>query len=450
MLSPQDAHDVIDWIVKQPWCDGNVGMMGACAFAGHQLAVASLHPHPNLKAINPFEALGLLVGDVNFHGIFDAVHYSVTLGRHGNDSSILPRETRKSRLLENLSEEELQETVAEVLEHPDVKYNSKYYGLVTYPSRAPNIFDSFVGSFHPKPRPILPLEKIDIPTFLSTPWNSRIYIWDTFYAWEKIENKDKKFALWPGPFPDRPFVDYADETVRWHDHWLKGIDTGITDEPPIKIFVMGINKWRFENEWPLARTEWTKYYLQSGGGLSKTQPGSGEPESFSQPAVYKDPTVYCLKYQTEPFEQDMEMTGPIALYLHASIDIDDTNWMVDLIDVDPDGNRMMLTTGYLKARHRAIDEANTRPYAPAHPREEGVPVPEGEVIEYAIQLMPASNMFQKGHQLELVVRNQDDLLCKQGIWGVNMLPFQRDVTHTIHFGDSHLLLPVIPGRQPQT
>ncbi len=167
MLSPQDAHDVIDWIVKQPWCDGNVGMMGACAFAGHQLAVASLHPHPNLKAINPFEALGLLVGDVNFHGIFDAVHYSVTLGRHGNDSSILPRETRKSKLLENLSEEELQETVAEVLEHPDVKYNSKYYGLVTYPSRAPNIFDSFVGSFHPKPRPILPLEKSDIPNFLS-------------------------------------------------------------------------------------------------------------------------------------------------------------------------------------------------------------------------------------------------------------------------------------------
>lgn len=444
LLSPQDAHDVIDWIVKQPWCDGNVGMMGACAFAGHQLAVASLHPHPNLKAINPFEALGILIGDVNFHGVFDAVHYAVMLGRHGNDSSILPRETRKSRLLESLPREDLDRRIQEALENPDIKYNSKYYGLVRYPSREPTTFDALLTSLHPGPRPVLPVEKIDIPTYISTPWGSRIYIWDTFYVWDKIRNPHKKFMLWPGPFPARPFVEYADETVRWHDQWLKGIDTGIKDEPPIKLFVMGINKWRFENEWPLARTEWTKYFLHPGGGLSTSQPKAAGSESFTQPAPYKDPTVYCLSYQTEAFEQDFEVTGPVALYLDASIDIDDTNWIADLIDVYPDGNRMLLGTGYLKAQHRAIDESITKPYAPAHPRQEPIPVPPGQVIRYAIQLMPLSNIFQKGHKIELVVRNQDDLLSKLGIWGVIMLPFMRDVTHTIRFGESHLLLPVIP------
>jgi hypothetical protein len=207
---------------------------------------------------------------------------------------------------------------------------------------------------------------------------------------------------------------------------------------------MGINKWRFENEWPLARTEWTKYFLHPGGGLSTSQPKAAGSESFTQPAPYKDPTVYCLSYQTEAFEQDFEVTGPVALYLDASIDIDDTNWIADLIDVYPDGNRMLLGTGYLKAQHRAIAESITKPYAPAHPRQEPIPVPPGQVIRYAIQLMPLSNIFQKGHKIELVVRNQDDLLSKLGIWGVIMLPFMRDVTHKIHFGESHLLLPVIP------
>jgi predicted acyl esterase len=152
-----------------------------------------------------------------------------------------------------------------------------------------------------------------------------------------------------------------------------------------------------------------------------------------------------LNYQTEAFDQDFEITGPVALCLDASIDIDDTNWIADLIDVDPDGNRMLLGTGYLKAQHRAIDESKTKPYAPAHPRLEPVPVPPGEIIRYAIQLMPVSNIFQKDHKLELIIRNQDDLLSKQGIWGVVMLPFMQDVTHTIHLGESHLLLPIIPN-----
>ena len=245
------------------------------------------------------------------------------------------------------------------------------------------------------------------------------------------------------PFPARPFVEYADETVRWHDQWLKGIDTGIKDEPPIKLFVMGINKWRFENEWPLARTEWTKYFLHPGGGLSASRPRAAEPDPLPTSALQR-PDCFCLTYQTEAFGQDFEVTGPVALYLDASIDIDDTNWIADLIDVDSDGNRMLLGTGYLKAQHRAIDESITKPYAPANPRQEPVPVPPGEVIRYAIQLMPLSNIFQKGHKMELVVRNQDDLLSKLGIWGVIMLPFMRNVTHKIHFGESHLLLPVIP------
>ncbi len=171
----------------------------------------------------------------------------------------------------------------------------------------------------------------------------------------------------PPGSPDRPFVQYADETVRWHDHWIKGIDTGILDEPPIKVFVMGINKWRFEDEWPLARTKWTKFYLHLKGGLSSDPPGEGGHDTFTQPAPYKDPTVYCLRYSTGPLEDDVEVTGPLALYLEASIDKDDTNWIADLVDVDPEGNKQLISQGYLKAAHRALDKTKSKPYQPIHP-----------------------------------------------------------------------------------
>ena len=348
------------------------------------------------------------------------------------------------RLLD-LPKEELDRRLEEAFNHPDIKYNSKWYGLLKYPSTLPLAFDILLSSFHPVRREPFPFDKIKIPTYMSTPWSTRIYTWNTFETWENIGCERKKLMLWPAAYPDRPFVQYADETARWHDYWLKGIDTGIMDEPPIKLFVMGINKWRFENEWPLARTDWRKFYLHPKCRISTGRPETDETDSFTQPAPYVDPTVYCLRYSTEPFEEDLEITGPIALYLEASIDHDDTNWMADLVDVDPEGKRTLLTNGYLKAAHRALDEEKSKPYLPVHPRREPVPVPKGKPVEYAISLMAVSNVFQKGHSMELIIRNQDDLLCKQGIWGVYMLPFMHRVTHVIHYGRSHLLLPVVPA-----
>ena len=139
------------------------------------------------------------------------------------------------------------------------------------------------------------------------------------------------------------------------------------------------------------------------------------------------------------------MTGPLALYLEAAIDIDDTNWMADLVDVDPKGNRQLVSSGYLKAAYRALDATKSLPYQPIHPRQDPVPVSPGEVVEYAIAMMPTSNVFRKGHSMELIVRNQDDLLSRLGTWGAYHLPFMRTVTHHIHFCKSHLLLPVIPA-----
>lgn len=93
----------------------------------------------------------------------------------------------------------------------------------------------------------------------------------------------------------------------------------------------------------------------------------------------------------------------------------------------------------------AADANKSQPYLPIHPMQRPAPVPPGELIEYAIAMMPTSNVFQKGHSVELIIRNQDDILSGLGTWGVYVLPFMRTVRHQIHFGKSHLLLPVIPA-----
>jgi len=453
----EDIYDLIEWIAVQPWCDGNVGMMGPSSYARAQMVIGT-DPPPHLKALHP-DACPVGTGD-HFHGIYDTFLYHVQYGRHGNDSGFpvpnYPYTVKRPEML-NLPKEELQARLAEALNHPDIKYNSKWYSYIKYPLKSGSTLNMLLNYFHPRSQqPVLDVspdtDKIKLPIYLGTPWDVRLYTFPTFESWGHIGTpaKNKKLIVCPPGEPTRPYVEYHDEIVRWYDYWLKGIDTGIMDEPPIKMFVMGVNKWRFENEWPLARTDWTKLYLHPGGRLSTDSvAGKPEPERFTQPAPYEDPTVYCLTYQTAPFARDTEITGPVALYLDAAIDKDDTNWMVDLVMVTPDGKRQLLSNGWLKAAHRALDPNRSKPYDPVHPRQDPVPVPPGKVVRYAIALQPTACVFGKGSWLELVIRNQDDVLSRLGTWGVYMLPFMRTVTHEIHFGDSHLFVPHIPAGRKQ-
>lgn len=456
-LDAQDIYDTIEWVAAQPWCNGNVGMMGPSAYSIAQMIIAQ-DPPPHLKALSLDESIAG-TGE-HFHGIFDTLVFHIITGRHGNDSGFVPP-SRPHTVLPpetwRLPKEDLEQRLEEALNHPDIRFNSKWYSLLKYPLREPTGFDMLLSSFHPRPGMVLGspgISRVRLPARLGTPWGTRLYIWGTFEAYESISTPGdhKKLIVYPPGFPHRPYVQYHDEIVRWYDFWLKGIDTGVIEEPPIKLFVMGVNKWKFEREWPLARTSWTKFYFHPGGRLSPAPvtDGAGSHDSFTQPAPYLDPTVYCLRYTSEPFAQDTEVTGPMSVLLEASIDTDDTNWMVDLVDVGPDGDRQLLSQGYLKAAHRALDESRSQPYRPVHPRQDPIPVPLGERLEYAIAMMPTANIFCCGHRMEIIIRNQDDLLSRLGGWGVYMLPFMRTVTHTIHLGKSHILVPVIPasGERP--
>jgi hypothetical protein len=252
---------------------------------------------------------------------------------------------------------------------------------------------------------------------------------------------------------ERPFHEFHDEIVRWYDHWLKGIDTGVMNEPPIKIFVHGINEWRYENEWPLARTEWKKFYLRSRHRLL-TDPEPFDTDSVPPDGFYQAPltvtnTVSSISYRTPDLLEDTEVTGPCALSLHATIDTEDTNWIVRLYDVDPLGKKFQVTTGWLKASHREVDENQSSPWAPHHPHTRSVPVTPGEMCEYAIKVFPMSNVFRKGHSMELEIRSietpgdPEPGMPPEG----DHLNSGRATTHKIYRDKHHqscLLLPTIP------
>lgn len=444
----RDIYDTVEWIAAQPWCTGKVVMMGPSSYSRAQLQ-AGQEPAPHLVALRPDEAPEPFASE-NFTGIFDPLLYNVHAGIHAYDQLPPVSYTNfdrqmKPRFLTQYTKEEQKERLQELLDDPDIRYSLKFYPEVRYPASSSTLVDDLLYFKHPTPVDN-GFQNIKVPMYIGTAWNNRLYEWGTFEAFRKadVPEDQKKLIVYPPLFPSRPYAWYHDEGVRWFDYWVKGIDNGIMDEPRVKIFVMGINKWKFETEWPPANTQYTKFYLHPQGGLSTEPAAESEPESFTQPAPYQDPTVYCLRYSTEPFSEDTEVIGEVAFHLDAAIDIDDTNWIVDLMDVAPDGSRFMISSGHLKAKFRALDEEHSLPHRPVHLRQEPVPIVPGEVNRYDIALVPTANMFLKGHRMEVVIRNQDDMLGKLAKNGVYLLPFMQTVTHSIHFGGSHLLVPIIP------
>jgi putative CocE/NonD family hydrolase len=266
-------------------------------------------------------------------------------------------------------------------------------------------------------------------------------------------------------------MDIDGEHLRFFDYWLKGIDDGWSEEPPVKLYVMGDDTWRYENEWPLARTQYVEYFLHSGGNanssegdgtLSTDHPGTERADHYLYDPFHPVPTnggqLCCypsklapgafdqreiearsdvLVFVTEPLEQDVEVTGPITLKLWAETTAVDTDFTGKLVDVFPDGHVRNLTDGIIRARYR-----------------NGTAKPErltpGEIAEYTIDLWSTSNLFKAGHRIGLEVTSSnfprfDRNLNTGGDLGQEseMLPALQTIYHDQEH-PSHLILPIIP------
>src|SRR5262249_8910279 len=158
----------------------------------------------------------------------------------------------------------------------------------------------------------------DIPAYCASHWwgYAHMHLRGAFENYAGIRGPSKlridSMEEAPAPFAE----EYNAEVVRWYDHWLKGVDTGIAGEPPITLYVMGTNRHRTEREWPLARTEWKQLYLRRWQGLAlDPEPTPGRPDCFVQQPPDETSKIATLEYYSEPLRTPLELTGPISMTL---------------------------------------------------------------------------------------------------------------------------------------
>jgi len=440
----KDAYDVIEWIAQQPWCDGNVGMVGYSYFGIAQPLVAAQQP-PHLKAIMPFFVAEDYYNRAYVGGIInDFYHGFHSLNAVNNGVS----EAEKK-----YPEDELKRMIQKRLQDPDVRSNSFYVKILScWPPRMNTWFFDIL--LHPFDGPFYHVRS-------EQKTRDKIHIPVNFSSYEGFSdpklNVPKKIFIIPD-IPGQKFtcpMHYgSEEILRWYDHWLKGVDTGIMDEPPIKLFVHGANRFRFENEWPLARTEWTKLYLERYETLTtELIPGV---ESSPDILVHKPPSIFringpedvpFIRYSTVPLAKPVEMTGPVALYLYAAIDVEDANFHAKLYDVSPNGSKRLVSSGDLRASHRTLIKKESKSWAPVHDHTKAVPVKPGEINEYAIKMSVVSNVFQVGHRIELEIPSMNLRPPAYVEAQCGLMPSALQTVYRIYRDakyPSHLLLPVIP------
>ncbi len=270
----QDTYRIIEWIANQPWCDGNVGMFGVSYFAVAHLQVAALNP-PHLKAIfapfgyTDFYRDKFYHGGILSHGFLCTWSSSIFRKRDSSEHGA----NWSSSARERWGDSKFRKAIGEALQDKEIRGVPGLVEALKNPEKDANpvivdvALNKFDGEYYQE-RNVKP-EKIKIPAYLGACWgNYGLHLPGAFRAWENI-TAPKKMVIGPPLYLDRPLYQYQYESLRWFDHWLKGINNGIMEEPPIRLFVMGTDDWKAANEWPLPETRWTPFYLHSNGLLSE-------------------------------------------------------------------------------------------------------------------------------------------------------------------------------------
>ncbi len=461
----EDGFDTIEWLARQPWCDGQVGTMGLSYSTATQQALALLQPRALRTQV-------LLDGAWDYHyrtlrhsGAFELgllLPHAVRLAREGKE---LAREPGLRVALEAA----LQELPAR-LGRLAVRPRDAARGLP--PGEARWFTDMLTRAdrdeYWKQPTVCLAehVERYpDIPILLQTSWYGH-HAWATFRKYEAFRARNRSptrlvVGPWTHGWDDfgRTWCGEADFgpdsrlalnelRLRWFDHFLKGLPTDILAGPPIRLFVMGGGSggrdaegrvqhggcWRGEAEWPLLRARPTRLYLRSDGGLRADSPLPAAPprryrfdpadpvptvggqvqtplfDGFLQGGAFDQrgrPDLWScrgseplaaradvLVFQTEPLDEDLEVTGEVSVELWVASTAIDTDFTAKLVDVFPDGFAMNLVDTILRARYRDSRE-RAEHLAPDR--------------EYRLTLLlpPVSNVFRAGHRIRLDVSSSN-------------------------------------------
>lgn len=419
-----DFYDCIEWIAHQPWCTGKVGMIGESFLSWSQWFAAQTQP-PHLCTIVPFDGGADMYRDVAYHGGilsvgFPSVWYTWEL-RANYHLGYGPNFVKKN---------------------PDCCKFDFAWNVLNHPT-----FDEFWQVR------CCDFSKVKVPVFSIGEWHkSGLHLRGNIRGFEELQ-VPKKLLVCHGELDGDEMAVFSSlqlrqQMLRWYDHWLKGNDTGMMNEPNVCLYVKGKNAYRYEQEWPLARTRYVNFYLsgeKSGavdslndGKLSPIPPATGPISvSYSYPqqdwtnfggpgsAIFERGHLYSyrkiLTFTSDPFERETEICGSTVLTLFVSTrqqfpDFKEAKFLVRLWDQFPDAEQdanlplkgILLTQGRLKGCYAFDkDEKLSKCYRPYYTHETPREIEEGKIYKYEIEVLPTANLFGRGHRLRLEIANYD-------------------------------------------
>ena len=452
-----DTYDAIEWVAKREWCSGNVGMLGISYHAASQWRAANLDP-PSLKAIMPWEGRADQYRDQGYHGGIFALGFIGNWWLTHTAHHLLGRPRAYN---------------------PDAFHNDMLWNMMR------NDLDSGYWRMSSAQ-----WDKIKVPLYSVGNWGGfSMHLRGNTEGFMCAASKHKKLRIHTGTH-FHPFHSEEGRTdqLRWFDYWLKGVDTGIMSDPPVKLEIrtggsLEPYEFRYEYEWPLARTQWTKMHLHieraatgeadaveggmktaaapresklsySASGATKAGVASGS----SLATTHGNTGRTGVSFETPPLERDTEVTGPIVLNLWVSSTSEDMDIFATLRNIGPDGKDVCevgqhgqpvpcVTKGWLRASHRKLDPQRSLPYRPYHAHDERLWLQPEEPVECQVEIWPTSMVFRKGHKIRLDIQPRD---------GVGSAPYTHyhadynaGATNTVYSGgnkSSYLLLPIVPAK----
>jgi uncharacterized protein len=417
-----DGDDTLNWIARQPWSDGKIGMTGG-SYRGIVQWKAALVNNPHLKAIFP-----VVSGYDDYRDRFYSPGGAMKIGQ------------RLEWMSENLKVPGYRPDFSKYVLHlplatADVAATGQtsrmYRDATAHPA-----FDGFWRAISTREQ----IAKVKVPVFAVGGWYDNYAQSDleAFAALHKTSGLNRVLiGPWPHnmsiPLPEGHFGRDSGAPIRkyqieWFDQWLMGKDSELLSEPPVKVFVMGTNEWREMREWPPAEARPRRFFLDSGG-KANTAAGDGSllehtPAHKAQDRYVFDPrdpvptrggAVCCnpkvlpwgpmdqrpveqrrdvLVYTSGPLKQDLEVIGSVQVVLYVSTSARDTDFTAKLVDVGPDGYARNLTDGILRMRYR-------------NSLSEPQPVNPGEVYKVTVDAGVTGNVFLKGHRIRVEIASSN-------------------------------------------
>jgi predicted acyl esterase len=396
----RDFHDCVEWAAGQPWSSGKVGLCGISYYAMNEYQVAATQP-PHLAAICPWEGASDWYREVYYHGgilcQFAGRWYPLQVSsvQHG-----LGERARKSPITgesvagpQTLSDEELArnrvELGTEITKHP--------------------LMDDWYRQRNPD------WSNVNVPMLTSANWGGQgLHPRGNFEAFTESASEQKWLEAHGLEHWTHFYTDYGVRLQkRFFGHFLKGEDTGWDRQPKVQLQVRhadGRFVERAENEWPLARTRWTRLYLDPGGTALSRQRVQGE--ATIEYDALGDGVTFSL-----PIDAETEITGPMAAKLFIASTTKDADLFLVVRVFDAGGDEVTfqgaldpntpIAQGWLRASHRKLDPERSLPYRPYHAHDELQPLTPGQVYELDVEIWPSSIVVPPGYRLALTVRGRD-------------------------------------------